>query len=638
MEKAEAEKTGEASPVGGSPPAASNGGEARRKPTKKKPSSSSATKPKAKKKKKKKSESASSASAPPRQQKKKRSSTTERNAKLCSNQKKEKEKVGEEVEGEEVPEEEVERNLESLPLEVQLRMLSFLKVYDAHALARTSTYWRHLVLSEIKFWNARWQREEPQEQSRQLLFRLWRDDELLWKGRAEDHILHVFNTFYQERVAFLQVHFAFICEQLIKEVTLKLALHLKEAKRNRKTEKKKKKETKKIAEKNEEEGEEEERKCKTTNKRNDAQPDEATEKSIKHKKDKAETKREKKRKSKKDKGKQRRQTEEEAAKTSEAENNIANSNASKTQQNQTEKKAKQKKTTVKAMEKEKEQQQKKEKKKQPKQKKETWLNRAQDDNDGDGECSALSSARATVLPQIIAMLLRTIFILERPDEGVALLIKRRCVKLVLTAMECFPQHNRVQQWGCAALHNLCVIVVFFFFINIDAAEKKVMKKKGLDLVLTALDRFPDDVDVQDWGCGLVSVIAYNHTKQVLKKGALARIVSAMHNFPDQSAIQFFACVALTNFTTTEERQQKIQKELDEVLPLLFSALFQFCADDEFWEQANIVLNNLCVSGTLFLLNLFLYFFLAIFLSFLLFCYSTILYSCFLFPVNAESMV
>ncbi|KAL6060415.1 Zinc finger CCCH domain-containing protein 42, variant 2 [Balamuthia mandrillaris] len=497
MEEEEAEKTGEASPVGGS--AALNGGEKSRKPIKKKPSASTKTKAK---KKKKKSESAASASAPTRQQKKKRSSTMERNAKLCSNQKKEKEKVREEEEEEEeVPEEEEERNLETLPLEVQLRVLYFLKVYDAHALARTSTYWRHLVLSEIKFWNARWQREEPQEQSRQLLFRLWRDDELLWKGRAEDHILHVFNTFYQERVAFLHVHFAFICEQLIKEVTLKLALHLKEAKRDRKTEKKKK-ETKRIAEKRkkneEEEEEEEETKRKTTNKRIDAQPDEATEKSIKHKKDQAETKREKKRKTKKDKVKKKRQTGEEAAKTSETENNIATSNTSKTQQNQTEKKEKQKKTTVKAMEKEKEQQHKKKEKKQPKQRKGTLPNRAQDDNDG--ECSALSSARATVLPQIIAMLLRTIFILERPDEGVALLIKRRCVKLVLNAMECFPQHNRVQQWGCAALHNLCVI---------DSAEKKVMKKKGLDLVLTALDRFPDDVDVQDWGCGLVSVIAYN---------------------------------------------------------------------------------------------------------------------------------
>ena len=97
----------------------------------------------------------------------------------------------------------------------------------------------------------------------------------------------------------------------------------------------------------------------------------------------------------------------------------------------------------------------------------------------------------------------------------------------------------IQAAGCKLLHSLAQ--------NYDPFRPYMNKCGVLDTVALAMMTHEKDVDVQDYGCGVLgeAILAKEHAEYCVSSlNAIPLIVSAMKNFPDDARVQLNGSMAL----------------------------------------------------------------------------------------------
>lgn len=105
------------------------------------------------------------------------------------------------------------------------------------------------------------------------------------------------------------------------------------------------------------------------------------------------------------------------------------------------------------------------------------------------------------------------------------------LEAVVAALNSFPDSIDINRFACAALLNFCPqLGEDEPPANIlEAARRFVQELNGLEIVATAMKKFPDDVDFQGWCVGLLGNFAVREEFHgaLLKEGAVAAVAVAL---------------------------------------------------------------------------------------------------------------
>lgn len=145
----------------------------------------------------------------------------------------------------------------------------------------------------------------------------------------------------------------------------------------------------------------------------------------------------------------------------------------------------------------------------------------------------------------------------------ALAMKAGALKVVLAAMNRFPQNERLLAEACDCLRN---------FTEMPDGAEEVYRKGGLQVVLNTLLMNPEADFVQQEGCGLLCRLITECDEardEAMKRDGLRIILNCIENFPRASwvalwgtqAIQRFAEVDLPRVIESDgfEAVEKVQK-------------------------------------------------------------------------------
>jgi len=112
----------------------------------------------------------------------------------------------------------------------------------------------------------------------------------------------------------------------------------------------------------------------------------------------------------------------------------------------------------------------------------------------------------------------------------------------------------IQAEGCRALSNA----------SIDAAFRKSVKEPGgLDVIIWAMKSYPDNLEVQTYGCGalmnVVCEVSDNAKHVVNPLNGIDCIIAAMNKFAEDAELQRYACGALDLLTEWDEFKEPVKQ-------------------------------------------------------------------------------
>jgi len=113
----------------------------------------------------------------------------------------------------------------------------------------------------------------------------------------------------------------------------------------------------------------------------------------------------------------------------------------------------------------------------------------------------------------------------------------------------------IQAEGCRALHNAS--------IKSAAFKKSVKDSGGLDAIIWALKSYPDNLEVQTNGCGVLgnAVCGVKESAEYFVNAlhGINRITEAMKKFPHDAKLQRYACSVLHNLVKWDEFKDAVKQ-------------------------------------------------------------------------------
>lgn len=115
-------------------------------------------------------------------------------------------------------------------------------------------------------------------------------------------------------------------------------------------------------------------------------------------------------------------------------------------------------------------------------------------------------------------------------------------KIVTDAMRHHESSLPVQIWGCGAVWNMS---------GIELTQLAFVEVGALHIILRAMDRFIDNVDLQEKSIAAIANLgaAFDNIAILKEKRAIARIVDAMNKHSTVINIQMKGCTAVTNLSS-----------------------------------------------------------------------------------------
>jgi hypothetical protein len=102
-------------------------------------------------------------------------------------------------------------------------------------------------------------------------------------------------------------------------------------------------------------------------------------------------------------------------------------------------------------------------------------------------------------------------------------------EVILLAMNNFPEHQNVQISGCGVLYALC-------YKGTEITEKFVCDHDGIPVIVSAMKRFPKKSLLQKWACGIFGIITEIEElcPFVVENGGLEALVTAIQNHKNEN--------------------------------------------------------------------------------------------------------
>jgi len=102
------------------------------------------------------------------------------------------------------------------------------------------------------------------------------------------------------------------------------------------------------------------------------------------------------------------------------------------------------------------------------------------------------------------------------------------IKVIIWAMENYPDNLQIQVSGCGALMNMLTLM--------DNAHYIVHTLKGIDWIIAAMNKFAEDAELQRYASGMLdTLVAWDEFKEPVKQaGGRRALFDAIENHQDES--------------------------------------------------------------------------------------------------------
>eukprot|EP01134_Creolimax_fragrantissima_P006090 CFRG6090T1 len=160
------------------------------------------------------------------------------------------------------------------------------------------------------------------------------------------------------------------------------------------------------------------------------------------------------------------------------------------------------------------------------------------------------------------------------------------IQLILTAMKRFPSDTELQKWGCGAIQNLACSI---------GCTAKIVRMNALDVVLAAMRQFPANVVMQNYGLGVMRNLSFlkaNRVAVAMGGETIDLALSAMSKHFDAIEVQSSACSFLFNVIIDVEENRQLLLKTKDFLPMLFTFKRRHDEDVRFFEKSNALLEQL----------------------------------------------
>lgn len=195
---------------------------------------------------------------------------------------------------------------------------------------------------------------------------------------------------------------------------------------------------------------------------------------------------------------------------------------------------------------------------------------------------------AMAYPIVVREALEKLARLELTVEVYDILADMAAPKVISDAILTHKSVMQVQLWGCGAIWKMS---------GTERNQLAFVDAGALDGILAAMDRFIDDVDVQEKAIATLSNLAAaeDNLELLVDKGAVGQIVKAMNKHSQAESVQIMGCAAVANLASHDSPFKKQIMELGGGGAVVIAMVMHpgdFCLQ----EKALRALRNLCANS------------------------------------------
>lgn len=190
------------------------------------------------------------------------------------------------------------------------------------------------------------------------------------------------------------------------------------------------------------------------------------------------------------------------------------------------------------------------------------------------------------------------------DNNSAVIAHSGGIGRLTEAMATFSTCREIQQWGVGALRHLAVEIgtnrrevsdVGEIKLTMRGINKRMIAKLGgIELVVQAMLKFPDEAELQENGCAALCNLASNRQEtkvRAARAGSIRAAVNAMRMLPGELELQSLACALLRSLALGVP-ENKVAIVAQGGVRQLCAAIAQNRSDSEICVQATAALCNL----------------------------------------------
>lgn len=212
--------------------------------------------------------------------------------------------------------------------------------------------------------------------------------------------------------------------------------------------------------------------------------------------------------------------------------------------------------------------------------------------DGEGEALSTKLLKFLLMPEraesTIDVLIEMDLAKPQNQRAREEFARTRGCEYIVTAMK--QSNDRVDmQWKC------CKLLMFLTFEH-ERNNNSFHRANAPKVITEAMKKFARDRNMQNYGCGALSNLAFHNSFKVVEAGGIEAVIAAMKEYPRDHSIQIYSCGCLKALASADESFKKIIFENDGAM-LLVEAQHRFrTKNDKVVAVAHDALQYLYANG------------------------------------------